>query len=101
MTNCLPNTYWVRCAPETDATVRCPRCGARAKFSRSLFPHIDSCGFECYSLRCECCAGAIAGIIDPHNDELFIPLIDPTIDGTAFTYGGGAPAKSAFEKYLR
>jgi hypothetical protein len=34
-------------------------------------------------LRTSCC-----GIIDSLNDKLFISLLDPEIDRTAFTYGG-------------
>ncbi len=55
--------------------VACPRCDARLPFRRSRHPHIDSCGFESYSLACEACGAALAGIIDPYDDALLLTEI--------------------------
>jgi hypothetical protein len=63
-------------ASETDAVVKCPNCRAHVTFLKSSFPHIDSCGFESYSLRCECCQGVLAGIMDPLTDRPIISLLD-------------------------
>ena len=60
--------------------VKCPKCEASSKLFRTAFPHIDTCGFESYSFRCECCGSAIAGIINPLDDELLVSLIEPAID---------------------
>jgi hypothetical protein len=65
---------------ESALSVKCPKCEASSKFFRAAFPHIDTCGFESYSFRCECCGSAIAGIINPLDDELLVSLLEPTID---------------------
>jgi hypothetical protein len=83
MVRYLVNTYRVKRASETDAVVRCPKCAASSKFSRTLFPHIDTCGFESYSFRCECCGSAIGGIINPLDGRLFVSLLDPATDWTS------------------
>jgi hypothetical protein len=83
MVRYLANTYRVKRASETDVVVRCPKCAASSKFSRTLFPHIDTCGFESYSFRCECCGSAIGGIVNPLDDRLFVSLLDPAIHPTA------------------
>lgn len=53
-------------------SVACPRCDARLPFRRRRHPHIDSCGFESYSLACAACGAALAGIIDPCDDALLL-----------------------------
>jgi hypothetical protein len=88
MVRYLANTYRVKRSSGTDAVVRCPKCAAHAKFSRTLLPHIDACGFESYSFRCEFCGSAIGGIINPVDDKLFVALLDPAIDTTALSTRG-------------
>jgi hypothetical protein len=88
MVRYLANTFRVERASETDAVVRCPKCAASFKFSRALFPHIDTCGFESYSFQCERCGSAIGGIIDPLEDKLFVSLLDPAICTTAIPMRG-------------
>ena len=61
---------------ESALLVKCPKCEASSKFFRTAFPHIDTCGFESYSFRCECCGSAIAGIINPLDDELLVSLLE-------------------------
>jgi len=65
---------------EIALLVKCPKCEASSKFFRTAFPHIDTCGFESYSFQCECCGSAIAGIINPLDDEFLVSLLEPTID---------------------
>ena len=88
MVRCLASTYRAKPASETDAMVKCPKCAASSKFSRTLFPRIDTCGFESYSFRCEYCRSAIGGIINPLDDKLFVSLLDPAIDTTALPARG-------------
>ena len=45
-------------------------------FKRPTFPHIDSCGFESHSFRCERCASILVGIIDPSDGELVVSLLE-------------------------
>ena len=73
---------------ESALLVKCPKCEASSKFFRTAFPHIDTCGFESYSFRCECCGSAIAGIINPLDDELLVSLLEPTIDMRAIRAEG-------------
>ena len=54
----------------TAVVVTCPKCKHYSKFIRATHPHIDSCGFESLSCRCERCASVLVGIIDPLDDEL-------------------------------
>ena len=68
--------------------VKCPKCEASSKFYRTAFPRIDTCGFESYSFRCECCGSSIAGIINPLDDELLVSLLEPTIDMRAIPAEG-------------
>jgi hypothetical protein len=68
------------CESESALLVKCPKCEVSSKFFRTPFPHIDTCGFESYSFRCACCGSAIAGIINPLDDELLVSLLEPTID---------------------
>jgi hypothetical protein len=67
-----------RSASRANAMVKCPNCRTHATFLKSSFPHVDSCGFESYSLRCECCREVLAGIIDPLTDRPIISLLDPS-----------------------
>ena len=64
---------------ESALLAKCPKCEASSTFFRTPFPHIDTCGFESYSFRCECCGSAIAGIINPLDDELLVSLLEPAI----------------------
>ena len=73
----------IRTSKTDDAVVKCPKCASSSKFCRALFPHIDTCGFESYSFRCECCGSAIGGIINPLDDRLFASLLDPGISWTS------------------
>ncbi len=52
--------------------IACPTCSARFTFYRSHAPHIDSCGFESYSLECKECGARLTGIIDPNNEKLLL-----------------------------
>ena len=52
--------------------IECPRCAARLMFSLKPNPHIDTCGFESYSLKCEQCGVKLVGIFDPFDDKLLI-----------------------------
>ena len=61
---------------ESALLVKCPKCEASSKFFRTAFPHIDTCGFESYSFRCECCGSVTAGIINPLDDELLVSLLE-------------------------
>ena len=63
--------------------VTCPKCKSCSKFIRPTVPHIDSCGFECHSFRCECCASLLAGIIDPSDGELVVSLLEEPSGVTA------------------
>ena len=51
-------------------------------FQNSI-PHIDTCGFESYAFRCECCGSAIGGVINPLDDKLHVSLLDPAFDMAA------------------
>ena len=73
---------------EPAVAVKCPKCEASSTFFRTTFPHIDTCGFESYSFQCECCGSAIAGIINPLDDELLVSLLEPTIDMRAIPAEG-------------
>jgi hypothetical protein len=69
-----------RCsASETNALAKCPNCRTHTRFFKFSLPHIDSCGFESYSLRCDRCGGVLGGTIDPLSDRLFLSLLDPSI----------------------
>jgi hypothetical protein len=52
--------------------IACPECEARLTFCRNPTPKFDSCGFESYSLECKECKATLAGIIDPHREELLL-----------------------------
>jgi hypothetical protein len=39
---------------------------------RSAVPPIDECGFESYRFACHSCGAALAGIIDPADDQLLL-----------------------------
>ena len=67
----------------TAIAVTCPKCKTCSKFLRPTVPHIDSCGFECHSFRCECCASLLAGIIDPSDGELVVSLLEEPSGVTA------------------
>src|SRR5215472_14499483 len=68
---------------ETDIVVKCPRCASPSRLSRASIPHIDTCGFESYSFRCDRCESAVGGVIDPLDGKLLVSLLEPTIDKTA------------------
>jgi uncharacterized protein YbaR (Trm112 family) len=52
--------------------IACPACNTGFAFHRHSTPHIDACGFESYSLECEKCGAAFAGIVDPLDDTLLL-----------------------------
>jgi DNA-directed RNA polymerase subunit RPC12/RpoP len=52
--------------------ITCPHCNARSIFCRSRTPAIDACGFETYSFACTECNAALAGVIDPSDDQLLL-----------------------------
>jgi hypothetical protein len=60
----------------TATVVTCPKCRRCSTFVRAILPHIDSCGFESHSFRCEWCASFLAGIIDPNDGELVLSLLE-------------------------
>ena len=60
--------------------VKCPKCKALSQSRRTLFAHINSCGFESYSFRCECCGSAIGGVINPLDDKLIVSLVEPAMN---------------------
>jgi len=53
----------------------CPVCKLSFILRRPNIAHIDSCGFESHSFRCERCAGFLAGIVDPIDGEFLMSLI--------------------------
>jgi hypothetical protein len=63
--------------------VTCPKCKRCSTFVRATLPHIDSCGFENHSFRCEWCASFLAGIIDPSDGELVLSFLDEPSGVTA------------------
>ena len=68
---------------DTAIAVKCPKCKTCSKFIGPTVPHIDSCGFEYHSFRCECCASLLAGIIDPSDGELVVSLLEEPSGVTA------------------
>ena len=68
------------CRTSTAIAVTCPKCKRRSTFVRATLPHIDSCGFESHSFRCELCASYLAGIIDPSDGELVLSLLEEPSD---------------------
>ena len=56
--------------------IACPACTAQVMFCRSRTLHIDTCGFESYSLECHECGARLAGIIDPYDDELLLSELE-------------------------
>ncbi len=52
----------------------CPKCDAQFKFYRADKPHIDECGFESYSLKCQVCGAELVGIVDPADDTLLLSI---------------------------
>jgi hypothetical protein len=67
----------------TATVVTCPKCKRCSTFVRAILPHIDSCGFESHSFRCERCASFLAGIIDPSDGELVVSLLEEPSGVTA------------------
>jgi hypothetical protein len=63
--------------------VTCPKCRPCSTFVRAPCPHIDSCGFESHSFRCEWCASFLAGIMDPSDGELVVSLLEEPSGVTA------------------
>jgi hypothetical protein len=70
-----------------EPVVKCPKCAASTKYFRTPFAHIDTCGFESYSFRCECCGSAIGGVVNPLDDKLMVSLLEPAIDMRAISSG--------------
>jgi len=52
--------------------VECPRCAAQIQLRRTADPHIDSAGFETYTLACVGCESFFSGIIDPYDDSFLV-----------------------------
>ena len=48
-------------------------------FKRPTVPHIDSCGFENHSFRCEWCASLLAEIIDPSDRKLVVSVLEEPV----------------------
>ena len=63
--------------------VTCPKCKRCSTFVRAAPPHIDSCGFESHSFRCEWCASYLVGIIDPIDGDLVVSLLEKPSGVTA------------------
>jgi uncharacterized Zn finger protein len=61
---------------DRTAAASCPKCGTRLVLHRMLNPHIDSCGFENYFLRCNQCGVWLIGIIDPYDEALLLTEIE-------------------------
>lgn len=57
---------------ERSTAASCPKCGTRIVLHRMLDPHIDSCGFENYFLKCNQCGVWLIGIIDPYDETLLL-----------------------------
>ena len=57
---------------DAGIAVTCPKCKSSSMFKRPTVPHIDSCGFESHSFRCEWCASLLAGITRPRTGGLLI-----------------------------
>ena len=57
--------------------MECPRCAARIRLRRTDDPHIDSAGFESYTLTCTECTTSFSGIIDPYDDVFLIEGVNP------------------------
>jgi hypothetical protein len=72
----------------TAIVATCPKCKHRSKFIKSTPPHIDSCGFESHSCRCERCASFLVGIIDPLDGELDVSLLEEPNEGAALPETG-------------
>jgi hypothetical protein len=75
-------TYRAKSTCEPAVAVKCPKCAAPSKVLRIPLPHIDTCGFESYAFRCECCGSAIGGVINPLDDKLHVSLLDTAFDMT-------------------
>jgi hypothetical protein len=56
--------------------VQCPRCAAQTRLRRAADAHIDSAGFETYTLACVGCGSFFSGIIDPYDDALLVEDIN-------------------------
>jgi hypothetical protein len=65
----------------TAIVATCPKCKC-STFVRATLPHIDSCGFESHSCRCEGRASFLFGIIDPSDVELVVCLLEEPRDVT-------------------
>ena len=68
---------------DAGIAVTCPKCKSSSMFKRPTVPHIDSCGFESHSFRCEWCASLLAGIIDPSDRKLVVSLLEEPSGVTA------------------
>ena len=73
---------------DTAIAVKCPKCKTCSKFIGPTVPHIDSCGFESHSCRCERCASFLVGIIDPLDGELHVSLLEEPNEGAALPETG-------------
>jgi hypothetical protein len=67
----------------TAIEVICPKCERCSKFIGATLPHLDSCGFESHSCRCERRASFLVGIIDPSDGELVVSLLEEPSKGAS------------------
>jgi hypothetical protein len=80
-------THRAKSVCEPAVAVKCPRRAASSKIFRTTFPHIDACGFESYSFRCDRCESALGGVINHLDGKLLVSLLEPAIDMTAAPTG--------------
>jgi hypothetical protein len=59
---------------DTTVIVTCPKCKTCSKVLRASIPHIDTCGFESYSFRCDRCESALGGVVNPLDGKLLVSL---------------------------
>jgi hypothetical protein len=59
-------------SPSTTWIIACPKCDAPLSLHRTRAPAIDESGFETYRLYCAACGAALAGLVDPYDDELLL-----------------------------
>jgi hypothetical protein len=72
---------------DTAITVTCPKCKTCSKVLRTSIPHIDTCGFESYSFRCDRCESTLGGV-NPLDGKLLVSLFEPAIDLSAMPTRG-------------
>jgi hypothetical protein len=63
--------------------LECPDCHARIFFRRARSPYIDELGFETHALDCRYCRSHLAGVIDPYDSALLLPIGADKVEGRA------------------